>query len=442
MEVRKEIKRTEEVDHIVNRMPNRFGVQVTIIATAIVSILLVLGFLISYPDIQIGTATINTETPAMRIFSNHAGKIILLKQNLQSVEQDEVLGYLDNPANMQDILHISELLKDVDITNMDEVLALSDFPRKVYLGSINNVYYTFLNAMQQYKNYYVNNLYDHQIRTYKSLLHEQYTLLEKTKEKAALSGNNLDILGRFAERDSILLSKRVISVAEFERNKMNQLNAVFSDVNTRNEASQIMLEIFKTQNAINETEIKKEEIEKNLYLTLSSTFHELKATLKQFDEVFVFRTPQTGNLQYLDFWNNNYFVQSGEPVFSIVPSNNKIVAQVRLPNIGAGKVEIGQEVIIKLDNYPFNEFGSLTGTVRDISLVTNTQRTQQGDIESYLVHVGLPGELITNYGNKLEFKYELKGIAEIVTKKRMLIERAFDNIRYMLSEKQPSLSAI
>lgn len=258
---------------------------------------------------------------------------------------------------------------------------------------------------------------------------------EKTKEKARLSGNNLDILEKFAERDSILLSKRIISVAEFETNKMNQLNAVFSDVTTRNEASQIMLEIFTTQNAINETEIKKEEIEKALYLALSSTFHELSASLKQFDETYVFRSPQEGNLQYLNFWNNNYFVQAGEQVFSIVPSNNKIVAQVLLPNAGAGKVEIGQEVIIKLDNYPFNEFGSLRGTVRDISLVTNTQKTEQGEIESYLVHVTLPEELITNYGSKLAFKYELKGIAEIVTKKRMLIERAFDNIKYMLSEK-------
>jgi len=432
----KKIKRTEEVDHIVNRMPNKFGIQVTIIATAIISVLLALGFLISYPDVQIGSVTINTETPAIRIFSNHSGKIILLKRNQELVKQNEVLGYLDNPANMQDVLQISELIKKVDVTNPKGLLASDELPKKVYLGAINSPYYTFLDALQQYRHYYSTKLYDYQIQTYRNLLNEQYTLLEKTKEKARLSGNNLDILDKFAERDSILLSKRVISVAEFERNKMNQLNAVYSDVNTRNEASQIMLEIFKTQNAIHETEIKKEEIEKSLYLTLSSTFHELNASLKHFDETYVFRSPQEGNVQYLNFWNNNYFVQANEEVFSIVPPNNQIVAQVLLPNAGAGKVLPGQEVIIKLDNYPFNEFGSLRGTVRDISLVTNTQRTEQGNIESYLVHVTLPEVLITNYGTKLDFKYELKGVAEIVTKKRMLIERAFDNIKYMLSEKE------
>ncbi|MGE8241716.1 MAG: HlyD family secretion protein, partial [Sphingobacterium sp.] len=91
---------------------------------------------------------------------------------------------------------------------------------------------------------------------------------------------------------------------------------------------------------------------------------------------------------------------------------------------------------IKLDNYPFNEYGSLHGLVKEISLVTNTQETNQGNIENYLVQVELPNGLKTNYGQQLPFKFELKGSAEIITKDRRLIERVFDNLKYMLTEKK------
>lgn len=197
-----------------------------------------------------------------------------------------------------------------------------------------------------------------------------------------------------------------------------------------------MLDILHTQNSINEIEINKKEEEKDLYLQLSSAYHELDVAIRAFDDMYIYRSPQAGHLQYLNFWNNNFFVQSGEPVFSIVPANNAIVAQILLPNMGAGKVEKGQEVIVKLDNYPYNEYGSLRGKVKSISLVTNIQETLNGEVNSYLVQATLPQDLITNYGRQLEFKYELKGTAEIITKKRRLIERIFDNIKYMLSNRQ------
>ncbi|GHE29014.1 HlyD family efflux transporter periplasmic adaptor subunit [Sphingobacterium griseoflavum] len=428
-------KRTEEVDHIVNRMPQKFGIQITLIALGILGLLLLLGFCIAYPDVQQGNVTINTEAPAIKLYATSSGKIILLKKNMQMVGMGDVLGYIDNPANMNDVFRIDSLLQEFDISKLSLRATISEFPRKVYLGAINAKYYAFLDALMQYQNYYENRIYDKQIKTYQRLLNEQDHLLQKVKDKQAVSGENLALIGRSAKRDSILLAKKVISIAEFERNKMGQMNAVFSDVNAKNEASQIMLEIFRTQNAVNESFIKKDEVEKTLYLSLSSYFQELIASIKQFDELFVFRSPQAGNIQYLNFWNNNLFVKAGEPVFSVIPSNSKIIAQVLLPNVGAGKVQERQKVIIKLDDYPYNEFGALEGDVRDISMVANTQMTEKGNIESYLINVQLQKGLTTNYGVILQFKHELKGTAEIITKERLLIERVFETVKYMLRDR-------
>ncbi|MDR0505267.1 MAG: hypothetical protein LBH32_00395 [Dysgonamonadaceae bacterium] len=41
-----------------------------------------------------------------------------------------------------------------------------------------------------------------------------------------------------------------------------------------------------------------------------------------------------------------------------------------LPASGAGKVKIGDKVAIKLENYPYKEFGYIEGKVKSLSLVS------------------------------------------------------------------------
>ena len=98
---------------------------------------------------------------------------------------------------------------------------------------------------------------------------------------------------------------------------------------------------------------------------------------------------------------------------------------------------IGQDVIIKLDNYPYIEYGSISGKVKTISQLSNqtVEATSQNEINTYLITVDLPFELTTNYGAKLDFRYEIKGIADILIKRRKLLERLFDNLKYIASKK-------
>lgn len=39
--------------------------------------------------------------------------------------------------------------------------------------------------------------------------------------------------------------------------------------------------------------------------------------------------------------------------------------------------------------------------------------------------------LKVNYGSQLDAKFEIKGLAEIITKNKKLIERLFDNLKYV-----------
>lgn len=150
---------------------------------------------------------------------------------------------------------------------------------------------------------------------------------------------------------------------------------------------------------------------------------------------YVFKAPFTGRVEFLNFWVDDRFIQSGEEVFSIVPRNTNTIRQVLLPAAGAEKVAPGCKVNIKLDNYPYMEYGSIEGSVASISLITRKEQIQQGSIDTYLILVDLPQGLTTNYGERLDFKYEIGGTADIIVRERRLIQRLFDNLKYRTKAK-------
>jgi|GEM_PF-1450829 len=76
--------------------------------------------------------------------------------------------------------------------------------------------------------------------------HQQREVLGTVQNKSSLLDSNLKIMRKFSERDSILLDKKVISPAEFERNQLNYLNSMGSMENTRGEQGTVRLELQKT----------------------------------------------------------------------------------------------------------------------------------------------------------------------------------------------------
>jgi HlyD family secretion protein len=119
-------------------------------------------------------------------------------------------------------------------------------------------------------------------------------------------------------------------------------------------------------------------------------------------------------------------------VFTVVPDNEQeIIGKVILPIAGAGKVEVGQRVNIKLDNYPYMEFGLLEGKITNISLVPISNEKGR----YYTAEIKLINNLVTNYKRELQFNQEMQGIAEIITKDRRLIERLVEPLVSIFRER-------
>ena len=66
----------------------------------------------------------------------------------------------------------------------------------------------------------------------------------------------------------------------------------------------------------------------------------------------------------------------------------------------------------------------VTGIVKSKSLVATDN--------AYILEVELPNGLLTNYGKKLEFSQEMRGIADIITEDIRLIQRIFAPIKSLM----------
>ena len=131
-------------------------------------------------------------------------------------------------------------------------------------------------------------------------------------------------------------------------------------------------------------------------------------------------------VSYQQFWGENQFVKAGDAILSILPKDKEaLVGRMSVPATNSGKITQGEKVLIKLDNYRYQEFGIIEGRVQNISLTPD-------DKGNYYVDVILPKGLRTSYNKNLPFDKELRGNAEIVTQDLRLIERFFYQIRKLL----------
>lgn len=428
--------RTEEVASIIERMPTKFGVIISGVAIGLVLLLLLFGWLIKYPSVLSGQIVINTRQAPVKLVATISGNIILLQSKSGTVvKTGEYIAFIKNEANIEDVRLLNMMLQKIKIHKINYKEDRHLFPENLSLGELNNKYFNYLNSLYQYLDYSIQQPYEVQKEINQKLLGLQikkFGQLENDYQNQKIKYKTSQSL---FTKDSTLFAKDVTSKADIERSIIAKANSELDYNAIDKEINSTSYQINEAQNKAQVIAIEKTTKERELIINLFNSYYDLLDAVKKWERTYVFVAPIEGKIDFLNFIKNNDYIQSGQELFKILPNNNQIIGQVNLPENGSGKVKIGQNVIIKLNNYPYNEYGSVKGKVRGISLVTNQQTLSdnQNKINSYLVDIDLPFGLKTNYGVELNFHAEAKGTAEIITEDRRLIERFFDNLRHKIN---------
>jgi len=425
--------RSDEVSYIIERMPINFGWAISSIILLLLIILAYFGFAGRYPDVVSGRITINSDVTNVKLVAHANGNLKFIKPySSKEIKKGEAIAYIENSTTPEKVDMVMTALLGIDPLVTDIKRIKNQFPQNYSLGELNSKYYSFINALNQFSNHITDGAYNQNKKNTEIILNEQKKAVNNAEDQISIAKKNLAYALKFYKRDSMLYAKRVISESEFDQTQINFLAAKDRLSQASASLMQVKQMSQKSIQQLDQTEIEDPEKERELRINLLGEYNNLIDNIKVWTQKYVFVAPFSGKLQPLLFLNEDQFIESGIEVFSVIPKANLPYGQLSLPAAGVGKVALGQVVVLKLDNYPYLEYGIIHGKVTNISQVSKTQKTEDGEIEVYLVRVDFPLGLKTKYGDQLDFKFGMKGVAEIITNDRSIFARIFENIRYTL----------
>jgi multidrug resistance efflux pump len=415
--------RSEAVQEILTAVPNwmiRWG---NTLILSLILLLLIISWFVKYPDIIITQAVVTTETPPEKIYARTSGKIQHLLVNDRSIiKAGTPLAIIENPAVYEDVYFLKSIIDTIHHEKTHFDFPIDQIPI-LFLGSIESDFTLFENAYLQYRLNKKLKPYENEKRANVSSIKQMKNRLTALQNQKELNRVELSFKEKDLQRYETLFEKGVISAQEFENKQRDFLQAQRNFSSLSLSISQLEEAIQMGYKTANSTEISKIRDEISLLKSVIQSFNQLKKAIKDWELQYVLKANMGGKVTFLNVWNENQYVRSGDLVFTVVPQGqSNFIAKLKAPIRNSGKIKRGQKVHIKLDNYPDDEFGVLNGEIASISSIP--------DLEGfYHIDALLPDKMITSYNKKIDFRQEMTGTGEIVTEDLRLIERFFYQLK-------------
>ena len=426
--------RSDEVQEIMGTPPKwiiRWGI---VIIFLVVLVLLAGSFFYKYPDLIQARVTIVSENPPISIVARSDGKLDrIFVADKQKVEANTILGIIENPANYADAYELIEYLDSIQIFfSQPEKFGALKFEKEYSLGQNHAYYSSLVSQLREYQTSVSFNTFEQRIKSLEKQVSDYANYYDKLRQQIAVLNDDYVLASSQFHRDSVLHLRKVMSDVDFEKSEAAMLKQKYAYQNAMTNLASTQITMNQLKQQIQEQRVLNSETDNKLLAALKEKYENLVNQLKAWEQAFVLKTPIGGQVTFTNFWSVNQFVSSGNIVFTIIPDNEqKIIGKATVPLAGAGKVEIGQKVNIKLDNFPYMEFGLLEGKITNISMVP--VNSEKGGY--YTAEIELYNKLITNYKKELPFNQEMQGNAEIITKDRRLIERLVEPLVSIFRER-------
>jgi multidrug efflux pump subunit AcrA (membrane-fusion protein) len=418
--------RSPELQEVMSEIPGSFLRWGLFLFFAIILAILGVTWFINYPDVVTAPVTITTYNSPAPMVAKSGGKIEkLIVDNGEDVSTDQPVAIIENTAQYEDILSLVAFLDTLE-GNQDWQNDVNKYspPEELSIGEVQTSYSRFLTYFFQFREYlrqsYINSklkLLDQQIRK-----QNEYTAELLSQEK--LSAEDLILVLRSYERDSVLYYSKLHSVtlSEYERSKQALIQKKSAHSSLRasirnNESSALKMKESRLDLLV--------QLEKELHqykLDLDDSFRMLSLAIDQWKEKYLIKSPVKGRITFTSYWNINQVIKAGEILATVIPDDpSRIIARANVPVSGLGKVKTGQEVNIKLSGFPYMEYGVLKGRISTLSLVPAG--------EYYIAEIDLINGLRSTYGINLGFINEMTGTADIITDNSRLIFRLIKPLR-------------
>lgn len=418
--------RSEEVQEILTKPPAwivRWGITLIFLFTLII---LILSFMIRYPDFVSAQVVVTTKKPPEKVISRVTGQLekIFIK-NGDTIKANEPLAIIENSAIYQDVILLEKILDSArnDLRNFSFPI---DSTSRMILGEIEPVYIEFERSYLNFQLIADLKPYENQINGEISSLKEMKSRLQNHIDQRNILERELELRKKELNRYELLYNKGVISEQEYETRQIDYLNMQKNLNNLAISISQMKGSMISSNQTLKNTEIEKSENQTRYLKNLIQSLNSLQRAVKDWKYKYILSSSIDGVVSFQNFWGANQQVNQGDLVFSILPKQHKeFIGKLLVPSQNTGKISVGQKVLLKLNNFSYQQYGMVIGRVKSISLSPN-------DNGNYILYISLPNGLRTSYNKRLEFNQELLGTAEIITEDLSVADRIFYKVRNIL----------
>ncbi|MBY0435241.1 MAG: HlyD family secretion protein [Cyclobacteriaceae bacterium] len=413
-------KRSEIATEIISQRPELIVRLGSLILFIVLFVCAITCWYVKYPMILETTAKLTSINAPKPVISLVAGKLVKLGvDENQKVHKDEILGYIESIADHEAVLLLSDnldVIQNLIINQQTNQIEKYFSNPSVSLGELQSAYQVFSTSFISFDNYLANGFYL-----------KKRAILLKDKANLIKLYNNLQLQQELQEQD-LELAQRTFNV-----NESLKLDKVISDFDFRIEQSKLLnkkLTVPQIKSALIVNESLQAEKEKEMIelentisqqkLIFQQALNSFKSQVDNWKKKYILTAPIDGKIAFASFMQENQQIHANQTICYINPENSQYFAEVVIPQSNFGKVAVGQQVLLKFQSYPYQEYGSVKGRIEFISHIP-------GD-NGYLAKVNLINGLVTTYGRDVQYRDGLTATAEIITQDMRLLERFYYSI--------------
>lgn len=405
---------SEELQDVVGRPPGGIVRWGTSVIAIVVAILLAVSILVKYADVLAGPFVLSASNAPKSVIAHTDGKLQTLsaKEN-DTVQQGQIMAYMESNASHEEVIKLSNDLQRLwEKIQRDKWEDIALFSRAGYqhLGELQSAYQQFIAAYIQLEAFLKKGMYVQKKKLFQEELKNLYVLQENCLSQKKLYEQDLNIAEEHLSAIRKLYEGKVIPLLEYKQEESICLSKKLPVEN-------INLALTNNKNAIANKQQDEVQLEQQFNDQKSSFLQALNTLSSNTDEWkkrFLLIAPVTGRVTWPMLLQAGIDIKNAQELFYITPSGGSYYGAVLVPQENFGKLQSGQQVLITLAGYPYQEYGKLNGTVGFISRIPDKNG-------QYYVGINLDKGLMTDRNMTISFQNGLEGTAEIITQKTRFI---------------------
>lgn len=413
--------RSEEVQEILGTPPPwilRYGSLLAFVAFVIFAWL---SFLVRYPDMVVEPIRITFEDPPARFRAQEGNYIetVLVRDN-QKVNADQALLVFRNTANFNHVMYLADKIKNLP-NEEDTTLAKFSLDTVLLIGELQGDLYNFYEKQSDYRLARMGRFQAQDIQALQRQIASLETALASRRATWKNSAERIDLANVDLRKREMEYKMGKISISELSKYRSEL--ALLEEEKDALEAGirERQFEIGSLRSQISNVQLGGEENRVATASALLDSYLKLKLRLNAFMKKYILLAPFDGVVQIVGRnVGAGQFIDEGDELLVVMPTGERqLIGEMQIPFEKSGAVKTGQRVIIRINGFPYPEYGSVIGEVSWKSKVTRT-------VDKKIVvplEVKLPQPLVTNTNRPIVSEEELSGEARIITAERRFIER-------------------